>query len=318
MAWRKLSEHITVISNTQSSNIYYLDYDRKVLIDTGHSAERKMILADMQNCDIHLENVDAVLITHAHVDHIGNAAFFHSICPNIQIIVSEQHEQFFKQQTEFQTTEEINAVADKYTPTQIVHDGDLISLNDNNALKVISTPGHTSDSISFWLESEKILFSGDTIYNGVVPQLDIYQPLPLGLRWLTDTYQRLQSLPIQMICPGHGHQIENVTENFEMISRKLRKFAAVPDLVIINNLIPTVEHYINDHPGVTQQKIVEYFAVKYEEMQHKGFLDFDKPVSPYSVLINKVLMMMQYLQMVYYDDDGTAHLSSEVNHYIKG
>ena len=135
---------------------------------------------------------------------------------------------------------------------------------------------------------------------------------------LADTYQRLQTLPIRIICPGHGHPIENVTENFEMLCRKLRKFAAAPDLVIVNNLIPTVEHYINDHPGVTQQKIVEYFAVKYEEMQHKGFLDFDKPVSPYSVIMNKVLMMMQYLQMVYYDDDGTAHLSGEVNHYIKG
>ena len=77
--FRKITDKIYVISNTQSSNIYYLDYDQKVLIDTGHSVEREVILADMQNCDIHLENVDALLITHAHVDHVGNAAFFQAV-----------------------------------------------------------------------------------------------------------------------------------------------------------------------------------------------------------------------------------------------
>ena len=88
-------------------------------------------------------------------------------------------------------------------------------------------------------------------------------------------------------------------------------------MLIINNLIPTVEHYINDHPGVTQQNIIDYFAVKYQELIDKGFANFDKPISPYSVIINKVIMMMQFLKIITFADDGTALLVGEVNHYIK-
>ena len=314
----KLSDKITVISHTQSSNIYYLDYDRKVIIDTGHSAERKAILDDMHNCDMHIENVENLLITHAHIDHIGNAACFKSINPQIRIAVSDNHEQFLQRLNDFNTAEDIDSHAECFKPDKILHDGDKILLDDKNVLEVIATPGHTSDGISFWLPSEGMLFSGDTVYNGVVPQLDIYQPLPLGLKWLTDTYQRLEKLPIRMICPGHGHTIENAAANFEALSRKLRKFAASPDMLIINNLIPTVEHYINDHPGVTQQNIIDYFEIKYKQMFDKGFADFDKPVSPYSVIINKVIMMMQFLKIVTFAEDGTALLVGEVNHYIKG
>ena len=52
-------------------------------------------------------------------------------------------------------------------------------------------------------------------------------------------------------------------------------------------------------------------------MFDKCFADFDNPVSPYFVIINKVIMMMQFLEIVTFAEDGTALLVDEVNHYIK-
>ena len=313
----KLSDNITVISHQQSSNIYYLDFAKKILIDTGHYLDRDEILSDFANAGINIGAIDYLLVTHAHVDHVGNCAYMQQHNPNMHIVVSDSHDYFLNHLNEFNAVEGIDSIAEPYQTDMVVSDGARICITDTDYIECIMTPGHTTDGISFWLPTQQLLFSGDTIYSGIVPQLDIYQPLPLALRLLTESYQRLQALPIRMICPGHGSPIENVGDNWTMLSRKLRKFAQSPDLTIINNFIPTVEHYINDHPGVTKQNIIDYFAVKYRELLDKGFADFDQPVSDYPVIMNKVLMMMDYLQMVRYDDDSTAHLVREVNHYIK-
>jgi glyoxylase-like metal-dependent hydrolase (beta-lactamase superfamily II) len=46
---------------------------------------------------------------------------------------------------------------------RLAEDGDMIQLEENISISVIHTPGHSSGSISLFLDSEGILFSGDCI-----------------------------------------------------------------------------------------------------------------------------------------------------------
>jgi glyoxylase-like metal-dependent hydrolase (beta-lactamase superfamily II) len=49
--------------------------------------------------------------------------------------------------------------------TRTLHDGDRIGLG-GRTLEVLHTPGHSPDSVSYWLEDESILLTGDTVCSG--------------------------------------------------------------------------------------------------------------------------------------------------------
>ena len=53
-----------------------------------------------------------------------------------------------------------------------LNDEDLIHVGDLE-FKVIHTPGHTKGGISLYSESEKILFSGDTMFRGSWGRTDL-------------------------------------------------------------------------------------------------------------------------------------------------
>ncbi len=89
-----------------------------------------------------------------------------------------------------------------------VEGGEVLELGDFK-LRVIHTPGHSSDSICFYLEEEKLLFSGDTILGWGT---SIVLPAPEGdMAAYMDSLGELAKLEIDTICPAHGPLIEEKT-----------------------------------------------------------------------------------------------------------
>ena len=74
----------------------------------------------------------------------------------------------------------------------------------NVTLKVLHTPGHTSGSVSFFMEvgNEKYLFSGDTLFQGTYGRTD----LPTGnMSQMSASLHELAKLPGHtIVLPGHG------------------------------------------------------------------------------------------------------------------
>jgi len=89
------------------------------------------------------------------------------------------------------------------------------------SLRVLLTPGHSPDSISFYLEKEKILISGDVVFFGSVGRTDF----PGGsLSLLRQSTDKLSQLDVEYLVPGHSTELggiiagkEKVKRNFQMI-----------------------------------------------------------------------------------------------------
>lgn len=86
---------------------------------------------------------------------------------------------------------------------------EVITFEDNDDLyefKVISTPGHTTGSVCFYNESEKILISGDTILKSSYGRVDF----PTGnMQDMVNSLRKLIELPDDVkIYPGHGPNTE--------------------------------------------------------------------------------------------------------------
>ena len=85
--------------------------------------------------------------------------------------------------------------------THWLHDGDTIDLG-GRTLKVISTPGHTPDSIALLDEKNGLLFTGDTFYPGPIY---LYRP-ETDLDAYVVSVQKLAAMAprLQLLLPAHN------------------------------------------------------------------------------------------------------------------
>lgn len=152
--------------------VYVLKLDNKnILIDTGSAENQKELLENLKELELIPEEINLVLLTHGHFDHIGNIDLF----KNAEIYGSRKDfdSQRIKDLKEF----------------------------ENNKIKVIETPGHTRGSVCFYLQNQDILFSGDTIFDdGGIGRTDFPNSLPDEME---NSLKKLKTFPYEILCPGH-------------------------------------------------------------------------------------------------------------------
>lgn len=82
--------------------------------------------------------------------------------------------------------------------TRLLEAGDVIDLGDRQ-FEVIHTPGHSPGGIMLFEEATQILFSGDTVYDGVLID-DAYHS---DLAAYIATMKRIHDLPVRVVHGGH-------------------------------------------------------------------------------------------------------------------
>jgi glyoxylase-like metal-dependent hydrolase (beta-lactamase superfamily II) len=146
----------------------------------------------------------ALLLTHAHVDHLGGAG---SVTRSFEVSAYlHPDDGWLAESPEDQLRSLFGMVppGDYAPPDRFVDLADRERLElAGTTLTVLHTPGHTPGHCCFLLESEGVLFSGDQLFAGSVGRTD----LPGG-DWdtlLTSMKQKVLSLDDAIeVLPGHG------------------------------------------------------------------------------------------------------------------
>ncbi|MBR1417109.1 MAG: MBL fold metallo-hydrolase [Bacilli bacterium] len=122
------------------------------------------------------KKVIGILITHHHFDHIGA----------------------------------LDELKEKYNVP--VNNFDVINFN----FDVIETPGHTSDSLTFYFKDEKVMFVGDFIFKDGIGRMD----LPTGnINDMKNSLKKIFTYPLDTyIYPGHG-SISTLKEEKQIITK---------------------------------------------------------------------------------------------------
>jgi len=145
-------------------------------------------------------NVLAIVNTHGHADHIGGNAYFKKVLNAMVCIHKSDAEMLINPKLNLSSYLDLDLsfpAADR-----LLSDGDTFKLGQDEFI-VIHTPGHSRGSICLY--SEKILFSGDTLFNHDVGRTD----LPGGSyeMIINSITTRLFTLPDDtLVLPGHGPQ----------------------------------------------------------------------------------------------------------------
>jgi glyoxylase-like metal-dependent hydrolase (beta-lactamase superfamily II) len=153
--------------------------------------------------------------TEKHFDHISGNSTFRNL--GVQIWA---HPDCVRTEAEFhnEIVEMNAAIADPvrrahgeaaafFTGTQLVcatheaGEGTVFHLGGVKA-EVLATPGHTATNLSVWVAAECVLYTGDTIVTGYLPNLDA-GGLGDWMLWL-DSLNRIDALNPEIVVPGHG------------------------------------------------------------------------------------------------------------------
>ena len=186
----------TIKVGVYRTNCYLIsENDHVIVIDPGSRASK--ILAEIENL-----SVDAILLTHGHLDHIGA----------VDEIVKA------KQCPVYCHTDEVAMLTDPILNcsknNKITANSKVITINEGRIfvgyfiIDVLHTPGHTSGSVIYQIKD--YLFTGDTLFKNSVGRTD----LPTGsANQLKHSLQLFKSLDDGLkIYPGHEECTDLKTE----------------------------------------------------------------------------------------------------------
>jgi len=191
-------------------NTYFIDGERKILIDPGHYEFFSHVRDGLSDLSLTPEDMDVVLITHGHPDHIESVQVFADM--KAVIAVSQIEMNFIRKIAPHYG--QALGVPD-FEPDFLLQEGELEI--GSITLHVIHTPGHSPGSVCFSWPDQKVLFSGDVIFNGGIGRTD----LPMGNgEELKASIRRLATLDVEQVLSGHGEPVngrEAVKRNFQEI-----------------------------------------------------------------------------------------------------
>ena len=165
-------------------------------IDAGNYADEGQAMADFVRAQG--RQADRLALTHGHGDHVlGSAAFrdgetfAHVLAPTVvQQTLSKASERTGVPLAQLETQ-----VA---WPT-IAFSGELHLDLGGKYVRLFPTPGHSPDSIAAFVEEDRVLFGGDTVFSGFVPAIGDGDGLTLE-----STLWGLVDMGIEVLVPGHG------------------------------------------------------------------------------------------------------------------
>ena len=167
--------------------------DRVLVVDPGEEAERILAAAAAMG------EVEAILLTHCHFDHIGAVAPVAAAtgapvyCPQIEVPLLADVMAFVPW--------EGFGPFDSHEAEETVSGGETLELAGLE-LDVIFTPGHSPGHVTYSVRGEEAIFSGDVLFQGSVGRVDLPggdgPTLMESIRGLLDTHP-----DETVVHPGH-------------------------------------------------------------------------------------------------------------------
>lgn len=187
-------------------NSYFINAGRKALVEVAKEKFYDVYLNKLQSV-INPKEIEFIVLDHTEPDHSGSLSRLLEIAPDATVVGSGNAIRYLED------------IMNKPFRSLIVKDGDSLDLG-NKTLRFISAPNlHWPDSIYTYLEEDKILFTCDSfgahycnekIFSEMTPEylsaFKYYFDVILKpySRFMIKAIEKIRSLEINIICPGHG------------------------------------------------------------------------------------------------------------------
>lgn len=182
-----------------------------VLIDTGAANAREILRGELDRLGCRPGTLALILLTHGDFDHIGNAAYLRGVFGS-RIAMHADEARAAEVGDMFAGRKKPNPIfkvlaprlfgfgrSERFTPDVLLRDGAALA-EYGLAARVLAIPGHSQGSIGI-LTDDGDFFCGDLFENTKQPALNsLIDDRDAAIQ----SAQRLRSLGIRTVYPGHG------------------------------------------------------------------------------------------------------------------
>lgn len=215
----EIKDGIYQIKGTRS-NIYLIAGTDLTLIDTGMPGDYEIILDSIRKIRRDPKEVSHILITHAHMDHIGSISKMKE-ATGAKIVACSNEAEFIGGRKKMWTMGRtgiggkvfkaimffMETFIWKYEPVDVdiaCKGGEEIDAC--GGIEVIATPGHSRGSLSYYLKDKGAIFAGDSL--STLPTLRM--PLKAGCEYYDKAINSVKTIgecSPDMCFAGHGASI---------------------------------------------------------------------------------------------------------------
>jgi len=225
------------IENLISS--YVLKAGKVVIIESGPLASVENLLAGLKEIGIKNEQVDYLAVSHVHVDHAGGAGALLRYLPNAKLLVHPRGAPHLVNPEKLwtQTKQALGKVAEMYGEVQpvpkeriiTVTDEMIINLGESVELKILNSPGHASHELSFYENTARGIFTGDTagIY---LSKFDVVMPTtppPFHLEKTLTSISRLVEMAPEKLYYSHFGPADDAVRKLKAYTAQLKLWGEI-------------------------------------------------------------------------------------------
>ncbi|MBN1598109.1 MAG: FprA family A-type flavoprotein [Bacteroidales bacterium] len=222
-------------------NSYFIDAEKKTIIDTAKETYKEDYLNKIRSV-VDPSQIEVIVINHTEPDHSGCIRHLLSLAPKAKVYGSRQAINY------------LGEIMNQSFNSEIVKDGDTLSLG-NKTLRFIGAPNlHWPDTIYTYLEEEKILFTCDSFgahycnENMFDDEVDDYEEyfkyyfdiiLKPFSKFMLKAIEKIEGLDISVICPGHGPILRSSWKDLVQKSKKYAELYLASSYCEGNNVLIT-------------------------------------------------------------------------------
>ena len=178
---------------------FYIDDKTKhgFIIDPGAQADRLLNLIRENGWEI-----EKILLTHGHFDHTEAVDEIRSTL-GVPVLAHRRSDEYL-----LDARKNLSALCGPAVivrNVEYLEDGDLVALeaNPDFYVRTMYVPGHTTDSVMFYSETDHVAFVGDTIFKGSIG--NFHYPGGNARDLEKSILEKIFTLPGQtMLCSGHS------------------------------------------------------------------------------------------------------------------
>lgn len=193
--------------------------DPPVLFDAGLTIAGPRYLEDLTEYLRNPDRLGYIFLTHSHYDHCGAIPYLKRNINNLKIAASRLAAETFRKPKAIQLMQSLSKDYEEKFRKQIgnedisfdsievdiiVEDGNEIKLGGDWSVSVIETPGHTKDSVSYYIPQLKALIPGEAtgVING---NYDIQSEFSSSYNDYITSLEKLADLDVNILFLPHVH-----------------------------------------------------------------------------------------------------------------
>ena len=209
-----MKRYINCIAHKTSEGNLLIGEDYSAMFDCGMAHCSGRTIQNVKKA-LNGRQLDYLFISHTHYDHIGALPFFREEWPSLRLVTSQTGAAVLLKDTPRRVIRELSIVAaneykgkfdtsysdDDFHADLIVKDGDIIPLG-GLSVKTLETPGHTRDTLSFFIPELEILITSET--TGVLfPGNIVYSAYLTSFNDTVKSIEKCRSMPYKFLSLPH-------------------------------------------------------------------------------------------------------------------